>query len=151
MDNSSAEEVPHRAAPAVAAASARGLARRLARRLCARHVHHLVQGHCCLALPPAFPPAPPASLQRPSRPPDTAWPCRQCARSGRTRSKTRGGSARLRPPIDCCVRDRAGSQLLVPAPAVHALLAIVRVLAMRALRTHALQDARRLCASPPAD
>ena len=69
MNNSPAEMVPHRAAPAVAAASARGLARRLVRRLSARLVLLLVQGCCVLALPPALPPAPPASPPRSSRPP----------------------------------------------------------------------------------
>ena len=72
---------------------------------------------------------------------------RRCARCGHTRFKTRGGSARLRPPIDCCVHDRAGSHPLVPAPVVNALLAIVR----RAMQPYALQDARRLYASSSAD
>ena len=72
MGNPPAEAVPHRAAPAVAAASARGLAHRLVRRPRDRPAHHPVHGHSCPALPPAFPPAPQASPRRVSRPPATA-------------------------------------------------------------------------------
>ena len=47
------------------------------------------------------------------------------ARCSRTRFKTRGGSTRLRPPIDCQFAIVLAPGL-VPAPAVHALPAIVR-------------------------
>ena len=81
------EVVPHRAAPAVAAASARGLARRLVRRLCALLVHRLVHGHSHLPLPPASPPAPPASPRRSSRPPATAQPLLDASFVGRATYK----------------------------------------------------------------
>ena len=75
---------------------------------------------------------------------------RPCARCGHTRFKTRGGSTRLRLPIDCRVRDRAGSWPLVLAPAAHALPAIVSFPEMRALRPYALQpvSALRVSARP---
>ena len=99
----------------------------------------------------------PALRARESQSPGHGWEdCRQSVRPGHQFDAADAETRRvLKSRVNVSVRSKHesenGSGPLVPAPAVHAPTAIAHAPTLHALRSHALQDARRLCASPPAD